>query len=406
MIINKSPSELTKPEREMLKKYFITNFSKKFKSSLSKLAKTRVIQVDSLEQVKEIMVMKEMKNPRKTFILKRGQYDQYGERVYPNVLENILKFPDSLEKNRLGLAKWVTSKSNPLTARVAVNRYWKNLFGTGIVKTVEDFGNQGEMPSHPELLDWLATQFIESGWDVKKLIKLIVMSNTYQQSSIPSKAQLKLDKMNRLLARGPSKRLSGEMLRNNILAASGLLNRKIGGRSVKPYQPEGLWKINTGTYKTDKGDNLYRRSMYTIWKRSVPHPTIATFDAPTRSFCSVRRQDTNTPLQALVMMNDPIYVEASRVLGYNMIRFDDPKAGISDVFKRLTGRSIKKEELNLLLDLRSSEYEKFKNREYKTKGWLNTGEFRILKYKNKAMVAANAIVASTIINSDATIIKR
>ena len=146
--------------------------------------------------------------------------------------------------------------------------------------------------------------------------------------------------------------------------------------------------------------------MYTIWKRSVPHPTIATFDAPTRSFCSVRRQDTNTPLQALVMMNDPIYVEASRVLGYNMIGFDDPKAGISDVFKRLTGRSIKKEELNLLLDLRSSEYEKFKTREYKTKGWLNTGEFRILKYKNKAMVAANAIVASTIINSDATIIKR
>ena len=347
-----------------------------------------------------------MKNPRKTFILNRGQYDQYGERVYPNVLENILKFPDSLEKNRLGLAKWVTSKSNPLTARVAVNRYWKNLFGTGIVKTVEDFGNQGEMPSHPELLDWLATQFIESGWDVKKLIKLIVMSNTYQQSSIASKALLKLDKMNRLLARGPSKRLSGEMLRNNILAASGLLNRKIGGRSVKPYQPEGLWKINTGAYKTDKGDNLYRRSMYTIWKRSVPHPTIATFDAPTRSFCSVRRQDTNTPLQALVMMNDPIYVEASRVLGYNMIGFDDPKAGISDVFKRLTGRSIKKEELNLLLDLRSSEYEKFKTREYKTKGWLNTGEFRILKYKNKAMVAANAIVASTIINSDATIIKR
>ena len=406
MIINKSQSELTKPEREMLKNYYITNFSKKFKSSFSELANSRVIQVDSLEQVKEIMVMKEMKNPRKTFILNRGQYDQYGERVYPNVLENILKFPDSLEKNRLGLAKWVTSKSNPLTARVAVNRYWKNLFGTGIVKTVEDFGNQGEMPSHPELLDWLATQFIESGWDVKKLIKLIVMSNTYQQSSIASKALLKLDKMNRLLARGPSKRLSGEMLRNNILAASGLLNRKIGGRSVKPYQPKGLWKINTGTYKTDKGDNLYRRSMYTIWKRSVPHPTIATFDAPTRSFCSVRRQDTNTPLQALVMMNDPIYVEASRVLGYNMIGFDDPKAGISDVFKRLTGRSIKKEELNLLLDLRSSEYEKFKTREYKTKGWLNTGEFRILKYKNKAMVAANAIVASTIINSDATIIKR
>ncbi len=405
-IINKSASELTQPEREMLKRYFITNLSKKFKSSLAELTQTRTIQVDSLERVQEIMVMKEMEKPRKTFILKRGQYDQYGERVYPNVPENVFRFPDSLEKNRLGLAKWVTSKSNPLTARVAVNRYWKNLFGTGIVRTVEDFGNQGEMPSHPELLDWLATQFVESGWDVKKLIKLMVMSNTYQQSSIAGKALLKLDKMNRLLARGPSKRLSGEMLRNNILAASGLLNRKIGGKSVKPYQPEGLWKINRGTYKTDKGDNLYRKSMYTIWKRSVPHPTIATFDAPSRSFCSVRRQETNTPLQALVMMNDPIYVEASRVLGYNMMSFDDPKASISDVFKRLTGRSIRKKELNLLFDLQSSEYEKFKSREYKTEGWLNTGEFRISKYKNKAMVAANAIVASTIINSDATIIKR
>ena len=405
-IINKSIGELTKPEEEMLKGYYISNYSKKFQTSLAELADSRKIQVDSLERVQEIMVMKEMEKPRETFLLKRGQYDQYGERVFPNVLENILKFPDSLEKNRLGLAKWLTNKENPLTARVAVNRYWKNIFGTGIVKTVEDFGNQGELPSHPELLDWLAIQFMESGWNVKNLIKLMVMSNTYQQSSITSEALSKSDKMNRLLARGPSKRLSGEMLRNNVLAASGLLNRTIGGESVKPYQPEGLWNINRGSYETDKGDKLYRKSMYTIWKRSVPHPTIATFDAPSRSFCSVRRQETNTPLQALVMMNDPTYVEASRALGYNMLSFEDPKAAISDVFKRLTGRSIRKEELNLLLDLQSSENKKFRSRKSKTEGWLNTGAFRIPHYKNKNLVAANAVVASTIINSDAAIIKR
>jgi hypothetical protein len=262
------------------------------------------------------------------------------------------------------------------------------------------------MPSHPKLLDWMAIQFMESGWNVKNLHKLMVMSNTYRQSSITSEEDLKYDKKNRFLARGPSKRLSGEMLRDNVLAASGLLNRTIGGKSVKPYQPEGLWKINGASYKEDKGEKLYRRSMYTIWKRSVPHPTIATFDTPGRSFCSVRRQETNTPLQALVMMNDPTYIEASRVLGYKMLSFNDPKGGISDVFKRLTGRSITKDELKLLLGLQLHEYEKFKSREYKTEGWLNTGEFRISDNNSKAMVAANAVVASTIINSDAAITKR
>lgn len=406
LIINKSAEELTLAEKEMLKEYYVSNYSKTYRSSMAELAAIRKTQVDSLERIQEIMVMKEMREPRETFLLERGQYNQYGERVYPNTPENILSFPDSLEKNRLGLAKWLTSKANPLTARVAVNRYWKNIFGTGIVRTVEDFGNQGELPTHPELLDWLAIQFIKSNWNVKNLHKLIVMSNTYQQSSYTSDVFLERDKTNRFLARGPSKRLSGEMLRNNVLAASGLLNRKIGGKSVKPYQPKGLWKINGSTYKEDKGEKLYRKSMYTIWKRSVPHPTIATFDAPDRSFCSVRRQETNTPLQALVMMNDPTYVEASRVLGYNMMSYSDPKAGISDVFKRLTGRSIKKEELNLLVDLQLHEFKKFKSKEYKTEGWLNTGEFRISDEYSKAMVAANAVVASTIMNSDAVITKR
>lgn len=405
-LLAKNQSQLSEEDKKQLEIYFLSQNSKSYQKSLADLKKTRRIQLDSAERVQEIMVMKEMEKPRETFLLERGLYDQYGEQVYPNTPEKIFAFPDSLEKNRLGLAKWVTSKENPLTARVAVNRYWKNLFGTGIVRTVEDFGNQGELPSHPALLDWLAIQFMESGWNVKALHKLMVMSNTYRQSSLATEELMNKDKANRLLARGPSGRLTGEMLRNNALVASGLLNSKVGGKSVKPYQPAGLWKINGAAYEEDKGEKLYRKSMYTIWKRSVPHPTIATFDAPERSFCAVRRQETNTPLQALVLMNDPTYVEASRVLGYAMLQYSNPKAGIADTFKKLTGRSIQDRELNLLADLQSEEYEKFKSKQSKMEGWLNSGEFRISNDKDKALVAANAVVASTIINSDAAITKR
>jgi hypothetical protein len=405
-IVAKNKNRLNSEEKLALIAYYLSTKSKTYQESLLALQKVRKAYVDSIELVKDIPVMQEMEEPRETFVLERGLYDQYGAQVYPNTPDKIFAFPDSLSKNRLGLAKWVTSKENPLTARVAVNRYWKNLFGTGIVRTVEDFGNQGELPSHPALLDWLAIQFMESGWDVKALHKVMVMSNTYQQSSLTTEALLIRDKANRLLARGPSGRLTGEMLRNNALVASGLLNRKIGGKSVKPYQPAGLWKINGSAYQEDKGEKLYRKSMYTIWKRSVPHPTIATFDAPERSFCAVRRQETNTPLQALVLMNDPTYVEASRVLGYGMLQNSNTKSGIADTFKKLTGRTIKEAELNLLADLQLEEYEKFKSKHSKAEGWLNSGEFRISNDNDEALVAANAVVASTIINSDAAITKR
>ncbi|WP_273565480.1 DUF1553 domain-containing protein [Maribacter halichondriae] len=405
-VVSKTPEELATDERKWLTGYYLANLSKEYKSSLADLENIRTMAADSSEQIREIMVMKEMETPRETYVLERGQYDVYGERVYPNTPEKIFAYPDSLPKNRLGLANWVTSEKNPLTARVAVNRYWKNMFGTGIVRTVEDFGNQGELPSHPALLDWLAIEFMNSGWDVKALHKLMVMSNTYRQSSKASAELLERDDKNRLLARGPSKRLTGEMLRNNVLVASGLMNNEIGGPSVKPYQPEGLWKINGAAYEEDKGDKLYRKSMYTIWKRTVPHPTIATFDAPERSFCSVRRQETNTPLQALVLLNDPTYVEASRVLGNSMLEYSDPEEGIATVFQKLTGRKIKSEELQILSELQQEEYQKFKQNSSKAEGWLNTGEFRIENKDNAALVAANAVVASTIMNSDAMIMKR
>ncbi len=405
-LLAKSANELSTAQKHNLKHYYTSTQSNTYKKAIASLTKIRKTLVDSTDKVKEIMVMKEMPEPRETFILERGQYDVYGEQVFPNTPEKIFPYPDSLPKNRLGLAQWVTSKDNPLTARVAVNRYWQHMFGTGIVRTAEDFGNQGELPSHPALLDWLAIEFMESGWDVKALHKLMALSNTYQQSSLASEELLAQDKKNRLLARGPSKRLTGEMLRNNVLVASGLMNNKIGGPSVKPYQPEGLWKINGAAYQQDKGDKLYRKSMYTIWKRSVPHPTIATFDAPERSFCTVRRQETNTPLQALVMLNDPTYVEASRVLGYSMLSFEDPKKGIATVFRKLTGRKIEDKELDLLAALQEEEYSKFKTNTAKTDGWLNSGEFKITNIKDKALVAANAVVASTIMNADATITKR
>ena len=405
-ILAKSKNELSKEEKLSLETYYLATKSSKYNKSLRDLEKAREAYVDTTETIEEIMVMKEMAKPRQAYILERGQYDVYGEEVFPNTPESIFPYPDSLPKNRLGLAKWLTDERNPLTARVAVNRYWQNIFGKGIVRTSEDFGNQGELPSHPELLDWLAIEFMKSGWDVKALHKLMVMSNTYQQSSKATPEIMEIDKANRFLARGPSKRLTGEMLRNNALTSSGLLNRKIGGKSVKPYQPEGLWKVNGAAYEEDTGEKLYRRSMYTIWKRSVPHPTLATFDAPERSFCTVRRQETNTPLQALVLLNDPTYIEAARVLGESMLKEPDIKTAISKTFRKLTGRTIRDKELSILVEMQQQEYQKLQENRLKAKGWLNTGEFRIASEDDQALVAANAIVASTIMNSDATITKR
>jgi hypothetical protein len=405
-LLGKNVEAITGQEKEILSAHYKTSVSSRTSVLKSQLSKLRKTYVDSVEKVQEVMVMKERKKPVQAYILDRGIYDAKTEKVYPNMPETLLAMPEEYPKNRLGLAKWLFHKDNPLTARVAVNRIWQSYFGIGLVKTSEDFGNQGEMPSHPELLDWLSLHFIASGWNVKDLQKMILMSDTYQQSSIATEEMYELDKENRLLARGPSKRLTGEMLRDNALSSSGLLNRKIGGESVRPYQPEGLWKVNNANYKQDQGEDLYRRSMYTIWKRSVPHPTIATFDTPSRSVCTSRRQETNTPLQALVLLNDPTYTEAARVLGKKMMEYKDPKEGISNIFRQLTGRKIKSTELDILIDLQQNEHEKFSRNLSKTKGWINTGAFRIASTDDAALVASNAVVASTIMNSDATITKR
>ncbi|ANW95895.1 hypothetical protein AXE80_06205 [Wenyingzhuangia fucanilytica] len=403
---SKNYASLNHQEKQLLTDYYLATNSPVYKNSIQQLEKERSVFVDSINKVKQIMVMKERKTPRQTYILDRGNYDSPTDSVFPNVPNEIFPIDKQIPKNRVGLAKWIMDPNNPLTARVTVNRYWQNIFGQGLVVTSDDFGNQGEMPTHPKLLDWLALEFIESGWDVKKLHKTIMMSNTYQQSSAISQKLLEIDNENRLLARGPANRLTGEMLRDNALFASGLMNDKIGGESVKPYQPKGLWRVNGDHYEQDGFDGLYRRSMYTIWKRTVPNPTIATFDAPTRDLCTTRRQKTNTPLQALVVLNDPTYIEASRVLGKQIAEAKNAKAGIQQIFRKLTGRTVTTKELELLTELQQSEYQKFQKNPKKTLGWLTTGSYKINPSDDKALIAANAVVASTIMNSDATITKR
>lgn len=405
-LVKKQPSQFTATELSSLKNYYSTVIDPKVLQELGRLKEIRTRLADSTDKIQELMVMQDSPQPKKTFILNRGNYDSFGEEVFPNTPQSILPFPDNLPKNRYGLALWLTDEKHPLTARVAVNRYWQNFFGAGLVKTSEDFGNQGELPSHPELLDWLAVTFKESGWDTKKLCKLIVMSASYRQDSrANSDVQLK-DPENRFLSYGPSRRMEAEMIRDNALMASGLLNDKIGGKSVKPYQPEGLWEINNTSYTADTGDAVYRRSLYVLVKRSVPNPTLNTFDATERSYCVVRRQSTNTPLQALVLLNDPTFVEASKVLGQQVASSSDDTKAIIDIYRKLTGITPAKAELKLLQSLRNEELKKFRADIKRTRGWLSSGQFIVNKDLEPAMVAANAVMASVILNSDATLTKR
>ena len=385
--------------------YYVNQEDSLVASTRRKLLQTKAEWYAAVKDVKQVMVMEETPGIKQTHLLQRGQYDLKGEKVYPGTPSSILPYPTSFPKNRLGLARWLTDPGHPLTARVAINRLWQQFFGTGLVKTSEDFGNQGEMPSHPELLDWLAVHFMESGWDIKKMIQLIVTSKTYQQDAFASQALREQDPENRLLARGPSKRLTAEMLRDQALAASGLINRKTGGESVKPYQPAGLWEINSMQYRADSSEAMYRRSVYVVVKRSVPFPTLAAFDASERSSCLSRRQQTNTPIQALVTLNDPAYVEAARALGAQSASLKDTTLMIQSMFRKLTARYPTERELLILKNLHNSESQKFNNNPEKMKGWNKTGIFKTGN-ENAALLAANTVVASTIMNSDASITKR
>jgi hypothetical protein len=372
-------------------------------------------QIEAAElEIPTTLVMEEMKEPRPTHLLMRGAYDKPGEAVTAAVPAVLPPLREGDPANRLGLARWLVDERNPLTARVTVNRIWQAVFGTGLVRTSEDFGSQGEAPSHPELLDWLAWEFRESGWDVKGLVRRLVTSAAYRQQSAAPPALRERDPANRLLARGPRFRLSAEMIRDQALAASGLLVPKIGGPSVKPYHPPGLYEQVVAqrdnpkaTYQPGQGDDLHRRSLYTYWKRSVPHPAMLVFDAPFRETCSLARQRTNTPLQALNLMNDPTYVEAARFLGQRMLREGGAtaEARVEYGFRLLLARKPRSGEMEVLKKALERAQADFRKDPESAKALLAVGEAKHEASLDPVELAACASVAMTLLNLDEAVMK-
>ena len=409
----KEAAKRTAAERKQLASFRMAQMPEHRRLSEEEAALKKQIAAAEAE-IPTTLVMEEQKEMRPTFILMRGAYDKPGEKVEAATPAVLPALAADLPRNRLGLAKWLVSRENPLTARVIVNRFWQHFFGTGLVRTSEDFGSQGEPPSHPELLDWLAVTFQESGWDVKKLVKLIVTSETYQQSSQFSVRSSQLDPMNTWLSRGPRHRLSAEVIRDQALAASGLLVEKIGGPSVKPYHPPGLYEQVVAqrdnpkaTYQQGSGDDLHRRSLYTYWKRSVPHPGMLLFDAPFRETCALRRSRSNTPLQALNLMNDPTYVEAARFLAQRMIKEGGTsiESRLAHGFHLLLGRNPSQQELQVLTAAVERSIKDFTKDAEAAKQLLTFGEAKTDDKLSPDELAAYTTVASTLINLDETITK-
>ncbi|MBN76815.1 MAG: hypothetical protein CMO36_01245, partial [Verrucomicrobiaceae bacterium] len=394
--------ELTKSEIKSLKDgslispdidVFVSIYDEGTKEIREKLKKARSELASFEDGLQEIMVMKELDAPKPAYILKRGAYDQRGKKVLagtPNFL------PGNGGNNRLDLSKWLTSSDNPLTSRVAVNRFWQLLFGEGLVRTPEDFGNQGSIPTHPELLDWLSLEFIHSGWDIKKLFRLILTSSTYKQTSSVAKNRLELDPENKYFGYYSRFRMPAEMIRDQYLAISGLLSDKIGGPSVKPYELSQSFK----PMGKDKGENLYRRSVYTFWKRTGPAPVMMALDASKRDVCRVKRERTSTPLQALVMLNDPQIVEASRFFGERIYKKNEGKinAIIKEMFIEAIGREPSDKEFNLMNDLFNEQKENFLEDKESAKNYLSVGDKPYDSNIPVEDIAALGVLATAIFN--------
>ena len=384
---------------------------RKFQVEMADIRKKRE---DLDRQVTTTLVMAEREEPRGAYVLARGQYTQPGEQVHPMTPAVLSPMPKEASKNRLGLARWLVDPAHPLTARVTVNRFWQNIFGTGIVKTAEDFGSQGERPRHPELLDWLATELIRSGWDIKYMMKLMVTSATYRQTARVTPELLKRDPDNRLLARGPRFRLDAEMMRDQVLTVSGLLNSKIGGPSVKPPQPDGLWYAvgytgsNTVRFKKDEGaEKVYRRTVYTFLKRTAPPPQMAIFDAPSRESCTMRRERTNTPLQALMLMNDPQYFESARAFAERTLKEGGttPEERIAYAFETATARLPDAKEVAILLSTFQGHLEEFQASPDAAKKLITIGESPPDKDLEPVELAAWTMITNLILNLDEVINK-
>lgn len=418
-------SQRNADQKALITRHFREQVSTRLANVRKALADTKARLGELDGQIPTTMVMQEMSSPRTTHVRVRGAYDKRGEQVSPATPAVLPPLASDAPRNRLGLAQWLVAPQHPLTSRVIVNRYWQLVFGTGLVKTVEDLGTQGELPSHPELLDYLAVEFMDPqrttdgslrGWDVKGLMRMLVTSSTYRQSARVSAELLARDPENRLLARGPRHRLQAEFLRDQALAVSGLLNRQIGGKSVSPYQPPGLWselasrndgkKWTAQEYQQDHGADLYRRTMYTFWKRTSPPPQLATFDAPDRETCTVRRARTNTPLQALILLNDPTYVEASRKLAERMMKEGGatPAERIAFAFTLATARQPSEREAAVLQRVYDQQLAKYQATDA-AKELLSVGEAPADNQLDPAQLASYAMVASVILNLDETVTK-
>jgi len=424
-------SERTPEQLKLIREYYIARVYAPtrsiFEPMLKEIAAIKKERDELDSSIPSTMISQEMDKPRGAFLLKRGQYDQRGDPVEPGVPAVLppLKAGDATT-NRLTFARWLVSPDHPLTARVTVNRFWQQFFGTGLVKTAADFGAQGEWPSHPELLDWLACEFMQPsvpqfstlapqpvhGWDVKHLLRLIVTSATYRQSSAVTPDKLRVDPENRLLARGPRFRLDAEMIRDNALFVSGLLVEKMGGRGVRPYQPPGIWEAvgytasNTAKFTQDRGEALYRRSLYTFWKRTAPPPYLTTFDAPSREKFCVRRERANTPLQALITMNDPAYVEAARHLSARMIQHDrNPDDRLEFGFRLVTARQPSSSEKTILKDALTKYQVKYQGNVEAAKKLIAVGESPVNEKLDPSELAAYTMVASLLLNLDETMNK-
>jgi hypothetical protein len=360
----------------------------------------------------EVSIMGDRDTLRKTYILTRGVYDAPAKEVEPSTPPSILPYPADLPRNRLGLSQWLFDPRHPLTARVFVNRMWQEFFAKGIVKSPDDFGSQGQLPTNPELLDWLAVDFREHGWDIKRLVKQIMMSATYRQSAVISKEKLEQDKDDIYLSYAPRVRLQAELVRDVILKSSGLLNTKIGGTSVKPYQPAGLWEMATSgrgilaTYRQDHGSLLYRRGMYTFIKRTVPPPGMMIFDASNRDQCEVKRTRTNTPLQALVMMNDPTVLEASLALADTLLKNNTaPDATVINGFRRIICRKPDKKETDLLVNYWKDQQAYFKSHPDAAEQLIKVGEYKPDGKNAAGELAAMMQVLQVIYNMEEAITK-
>ena len=415
LLASTDPSKRNKEQREKLRDYFLSREAPQDLRNNYTQLKTLQAEKEELDKViPTAMVMEEMAKPRETLVLARGDYRNKGEKVTPGVPAALPALPSDAPANRLTLARWLVDPSHPLTARVAVNRFWQMYFGAGLVKTPEDFGSQGEPPVHPELLDWLATEFTGSGWDLRALERLMVTSATYRQSSRLTPPLLQRDPENRLLARGARFRLPAESVRDNALAISGLLVERPGGAGVYPYQPKGVWEeiaygdvFSAQEYAPGHGPDVYRRSMYTFWKRTAPPPSMATFDAPDREKCVARRARTNTPLQALVLLNDPTYVEAARALAGRMITEAGRDHGrrIDHGFRLATARLPAPRERQALRDLAERQLATYRKDTGAARQLLAVGQSPAPARLDPAELAAWTTVASAILNLDETITK-